>query len=170
VTTFINLFLVSSQVCIKNIFLFCTYNTVSITLKRVSKRSSFRYAFQEHLLKFLMLAVTHSELLLGDHCTSRYFKFKTYNCSSVYQRYQPLYLPHIIFLPLCFEVFFKFKGQNRKNIVLYSFYKPFCRTCLLHSTRRYAPRALKNACDKMVSYKTRRYNKLLFPLCTSGRC
>jgi hypothetical protein len=52
------------------IFLFCTYNTVCITLKRVSKRSSFRYAFQEHLLKFLMLAVTHSELLLRDHYTS----------------------------------------------------------------------------------------------------
>jgi hypothetical protein len=66
-------------------------NTVSITLKRVSKRSSFRYAFQEHLLKVLMLAVTHSELLLRDHCISRHFKFKTYNCSSIYQRYQPLY-------------------------------------------------------------------------------
>jgi hypothetical protein len=63
-------------------------NTVSITLKRVSKRSSFRYAFQEHLLKVLMLAVTHSELLLRDHCISRHFKFKTYNCSSIYQ---PLY-------------------------------------------------------------------------------
>jgi hypothetical protein len=50
-----------------------------ITLKRVSKRRSFRYAFQEHLLKFLMLAVTHSELLLRDHCTSRHFKFKTQN-------------------------------------------------------------------------------------------
>jgi hypothetical protein len=123
-----------------------------------------------------MLAATHSELLLGDHHVITALhdtlnsKLTTYNCSSVYQRYQPLYLPHIIFLPLCFEVFFKFKGQNRKNIVLYSFYKPFCRTCLLHSTRRYAPRALKNASDKMVSYKTRRYNKLLFPLCTSGRC
>jgi hypothetical protein len=76
------------------IFLFFTYNTVSITLKRVSKRSSFRYAFQEHLLKFLMLAVTHSELLLGDHCVSRHFKFKTYNCSSIYQRYQSLYLSY----------------------------------------------------------------------------
>jgi hypothetical protein len=55
---------------IKNhFFLFCTYNTVSITLKRVSKRSSFRYAFQEHLLKFLMLAVTHNELLLPLHFT-----------------------------------------------------------------------------------------------------
>jgi hypothetical protein len=32
------------------ISLFCTYNTVSITHKGVSKRSSFRYAFQEHLL------------------------------------------------------------------------------------------------------------------------
>jgi hypothetical protein len=42
-------------------FLFCSFNTVIITLKWVSKRSSFRYAFQEHLLKFLMLAVTNSE-------------------------------------------------------------------------------------------------------------
>jgi hypothetical protein len=57
-----------------------------------------------------MLTVTHSE--------------------SIYQRYQPLYLPDIIFLALCFELFFTFKGQNRKNIGLYSFYKPFFRTCL----------------------------------------
>jgi hypothetical protein len=35
-------------------------------------------------------------------------------------------------------------------MVLHSFYKPFCRTCLLYST----PFALQNACDKMVSYKT----------------
>jgi hypothetical protein len=42
-------------------FLFCTFNTLSITLKWASKRSSFRYRFQELLLKFLMLAVTHSE-------------------------------------------------------------------------------------------------------------
>jgi hypothetical protein len=69
-------------------FLFCTYNTVSITLKGVSKRRSFRYAFQEHLPEFFMLAllaVTHSELLLRDHCISRHFKFKTYNCWSIYQ-------------------------------------------------------------------------------------
>jgi hypothetical protein len=45
--------------------------SVSTTLKQVSKRSSFRCVFQEHLLKFLMLAVTHSELLLRDHCTSK---------------------------------------------------------------------------------------------------
>jgi hypothetical protein len=128
------------------IFLFCTYNTVSITLKRVSKRNSFRYAFQEHLLKFLMLAVTHSELLLLDHCTSRHFKFKTYNCLSIYQRYQPLYLPNIIFLALCFE--------------LYSLYKLFCRTCLLYSTRRCAPRALKNACDKTHLKKFLRISSL----------
>jgi hypothetical protein len=51
---------------IKHFFLFCTYNTVSIIRKWVSKRSSFRYAFQEHLLQFLMLAVTHSEFLLRD--------------------------------------------------------------------------------------------------------
>jgi hypothetical protein len=62
-------------------------SVISITLKWVLKRRSFRYAFQEHLLKFLMLAVTHSELLLRDHCTSQHFKFKTYNCSSIYQRY-----------------------------------------------------------------------------------
>jgi hypothetical protein len=111
-----------------------------------------------------MLAVTHSELLLGDHCVSRHFKFKTYNCSSIYQRYQLLYLSNIIFLAL-FRTFFKFKGQNRKNIVLYSFYKPFCRTCLLYSTRRCAPRALKNACDQMVSYKTRIINNY-FLFCT----
>jgi ribonuclease PH len=30
----------------------------------------------------------------------------------------------------------------------------FCRTCLLYSTPRCARRALKNACTKMVSYKT----------------
>jgi hypothetical protein len=52
------------------------FNTVSIILKRVSKRSSFRYRFQEHLVKFLMLAVTHSEWLLGDHCTSRHLNSK----------------------------------------------------------------------------------------------
>jgi hypothetical protein len=128
-------------------FLFCTNNTVSITLKRVSKRSSFRYAFQEHLLKFLMLAVTQSELLLRDHCTSRHFKLKTYNCSSIYQCYQPLYLPNIIFLALCFELFLNLRAKIEKNIVLYSFYKPFCRTCLFI--------ALAAVCDKMVSYKTR---------------
>jgi hypothetical protein len=107
-------------------FLFCTYNTVSITLKRVSKRRSFRYAFQEHLLKFLMLAVTHSELLLRDHCTSPHFKFKTYNCSSIYQRYQPLYLPNIILLALCFQLLLNLRGKIDKNILylfaLYSFY------------------------------------------------
>jgi hypothetical protein len=65
-----------------------------------------------------MLAVTHSEQLLDDHCTSGHFKFKTYNCSSIYERYQPLYLPNLIFLALCFELFLKFKGPNRKNIVL----------------------------------------------------
>jgi hypothetical protein len=49
--------------------------------------------------------------------------------------------------------FFKFKGQNRKNIVLYSFYNPFCRTCLLYSTRRSAPRALKNRATKWCPIK-----------------
>jgi hypothetical protein len=77
-------------------------------------------------------------LLLGDHCTSPQFKFKTYNCSSIYQHYQPLYLPNIIFLALCFELFLNLRGKIEK--ILY---------------RRCAPRALKNACDKMVSYKTR---------------
>jgi hypothetical protein len=107
------------------IFLFCTYNTVSITLKRVSKRSSFRYAFQEHLLKFLMLAVTHSELLLRDHCISRHFKFKTYNCSSIYQRYQPLYLLSIIFLALCFNLFLNLRGKIEKILYYTRFISHF---------------------------------------------
>jgi hypothetical protein len=109
----------SSVTCslVKYIFPFCTYDTVSITLKRVSKRSSFRYAFREHLLKFLMLAVTYSELLLSDDCTSRHFKFKTYNCSSIYQRYQPLYLPNIIFLALCFELFLNLRGKIEKIFI-----------------------------------------------------
>jgi hypothetical protein len=121
----------------KPLFLFCTYNIVSITFKRVSKRSSFRYAFQEHLFKFLMLPMTHSELLLGNHCTSRHFKFKTYNCSSIYQRYQPLYLPNIIFPALCFELFFNLRGKIEKILyILYSFYKPFSRTCLFIYKKR----------------------------------
>jgi hypothetical protein len=48
-----------------------------------------------------MLAVTHSELLLRDHCISRPFKFKTYLLIvRLYQRYQPLYLQNIIFLAM----------------------------------------------------------------------
>jgi hypothetical protein len=101
-------------------FLFCTYNRVSITLKRVSKRSSFRYAFQEHLLTFLMLAVTHSELLLRDHCISRHFKFKT-----IYQLYQPLYLPNIIFLALRFELFFNLRGKIEKILYYIRFISHF---------------------------------------------
>jgi hypothetical protein len=106
-------------------FLFGTYNRVSITLKRVSKRRSFRYAFQEHLLKFLMLAVTHSEWLLRDHCTSRHFKFKTYNCSSIYQRCQPLFLPSIIFLALCFELFLNLRGKIEKILYCTRFISHF---------------------------------------------
>jgi hypothetical protein len=48
----------------------------------------------------------------------------------------------------------KSRGKIEKNIVLHSFYRPFCRACLFYSTSRCARRALKNACDKMVSYKT----------------
>jgi hypothetical protein len=88
-----------------------TYNTVSITLKRVSKRSSFRYAFQEHLLKFLMLAVTHSELLRGDHCISRHFKFKILQLFAYLPALPTLYLPNIIFLALCFEFFLNLRGK-----------------------------------------------------------
>jgi hypothetical protein len=56
----------------------------------------------------------------------------------------PLYLLNIIFLALCLELFKNLKwGQNRKNIVLHSFCKQFCRTCLLYRTPRCAPRALK---------------------------
>jgi hypothetical protein len=107
------------------IFLFCTYNIVSITLKRVSKGSSFRYAFQEHLLKFLMLAVTHSVFLLCDHCISRHFKFKPYNCSSIYQRYQPSYLTNIIFLALCFELFLNLRGKIEKILYYTRFISHF---------------------------------------------
>jgi hypothetical protein len=83
-------------------FLFCTYNTVSITIKRVSKRSSFRYAFQEHLIKSLMLTVTHSELLLRDHCISRHLNSKV----TIVRLFTSVTkLPNIIFLALCFEVF-----------------------------------------------------------------
>jgi hypothetical protein len=111
-----------------SIFLFCTYNTVSITLKRVSKKSSFRYAFQKHLLKFLMLAVTHSELLLRDHCTSRHFKLKTYNCSSIYQRYQPLYIIYFAkyhFLSIMFELFLNLRGKIEKILYYTRFISHF---------------------------------------------
>jgi hypothetical protein len=111
--------------------------------------------FQEHLLRFLMLAVTceccYVITALDDTLNSKL-------TSSIYQRYQPLYLPNIIFLALCFELFLNLRGKIEKNIVLYLFYKPFCLTCLLYSTRRCAPRALKNAYDKMVFYKTRIIN------------
>jgi hypothetical protein len=60
--------------------------------------------FEKELFS-IRVTVTHNELLLRDHCTSRYFKFKTYSCSSIYQRYQPLYLPNIIFLGFCLEPF-----------------------------------------------------------------
>jgi hypothetical protein len=130
------------------IFLFCTYNTVSITLKRVSKRSSFRCAFQEHFLKFLMLAVTHSELLLSDHCVSRHFKFKTYNCSFIYQRYQPLYLSNIIFPALCFKLFLNLKGKIKKILYYTRFISHFVALVFFIALCicRCAPRALKIAC------------------------
>jgi hypothetical protein len=63
-----------------------------------------------------MLAVTYSELLLRNHCTSGHFKFKTYNCSSIYERYQHLYLPNIIFLALCFELFLNLRGKIEKTL------------------------------------------------------
>jgi hypothetical protein len=72
-----------------------------------------------------MLAVTHSELLLRDHCISRHFKFKTYNCSSIYQRYQPLYLPNIIFLTLCLEFFFNLRGKIEKILYYTRFISHF---------------------------------------------
>jgi hypothetical protein len=91
------------------------------------------YNFCEYIMTFLIFA-------LSQNGARR-------NCSSIYQRYQPLYLSNIIFRALCFEFIFNLR-----------LYKPFCRSCLLYSTRRCAPRALKNACDKMVSYKTRIIN------------
>jgi hypothetical protein len=68
-----------------------------------------------------MLAVTHSELLLRDHCTSRHFKFKTYNCSSIYQRYQP----NIIFLALGFELFLNLRGKIEKILYYTRFISHF---------------------------------------------
>jgi hypothetical protein len=76
----------------------------------------------------------------------------------LYQRYQPLYLQNIIFLALCFELFLNLRGKIEKILYYTCFIRHFVATCLLYSTRRYAPRALKNACYKMVSYKTRIIN------------
>jgi hypothetical protein len=70
-----------------------------------------------------MLAVTHSELLLGDHCISRHFKFKTY--TSIYQRYQPLYLSNIIFLALFFELFINLRGKIEKILYYTRFISHF---------------------------------------------
>jgi hypothetical protein len=82
-------------------FLFCTFNTVIITLKRVSKKNSSGYRFQEHLLKLLMLAVTDSEPVIICH-----FKFKTFIVRLITSVANPLYFPNIISLVLCFELFF----------------------------------------------------------------
>jgi hypothetical protein len=52
-----------------------------------------------------------------------HFKFKTCLVTGVTN---PLYLPNIIFLALCFEVLFNLQLKiGRKNIVVHSFYKPF---------------------------------------------
>jgi hypothetical protein len=72
-----------------------------------------------------MLAVTRSELLLRDHCISRHFKFKTYNCSSIYQRYQPLYLPNIILLALCCALFLNLRGIIEKILYYTRFISHF---------------------------------------------
>jgi hypothetical protein len=87
-----------------------------------------------------MLAVAHSELLLHDHCISRHFKFKTYNCWSIYQRYQPLYLPNIIFLTLCFELFFNLRGKIEKILYYTRFISHFVALVCFYGTRRCAPR------------------------------
>jgi hypothetical protein len=72
-----------------------------------------------------MLAVTHSKLLLRDDCTSRHFKFKTYNCSSIYQRYQPVFFPNISFLALCFELFLSLWGKIEKTLYYTRFIRHF---------------------------------------------
>jgi hypothetical protein len=72
-----------------------------------------------------MLTVTHSELLLGDHCISRHFKFNTYNCSFIYQRYQPLYLSNIIFPAFCFELFLNLRGKIEKILYYTRFISHF---------------------------------------------
>jgi hypothetical protein len=83
-----------------------------------------------------MLAVTHSELLLRDHCTSQHFKFKTYNCSSIYQRYQPLYLANIIFLALCFELFLNLMGKIEKILYYTRFISHFFALVCLKRVRQ----------------------------------
>jgi hypothetical protein len=70
-----------------------------------------------------MLAVIHSELLLRDHYSSQHFKFKT--CSSIYQRYQPLYLPNITFLALRFELFLNLRGKIEKILYYTRFISHF---------------------------------------------
>jgi hypothetical protein len=69
--------------------------------------------------------MTHSELLLRDHGISRHFKFKIYNCSSIYQRYEPLYLPNIIFLALCFALFLNLRGKIEKKLYYTRFISHF---------------------------------------------
>jgi hypothetical protein len=71
-----------------------------------------------------MLGVTHSGLL-RDHCISRHFKFKTYNYSSIYRLYRHLYLPNIIFLALCFELFLNLRGKIEKILYYTRFISHF---------------------------------------------
>jgi hypothetical protein len=75
-----------------------------------------------------MLAVTHSELLLRDHCISR---------DTLNSKRTIVYLPALptLILALCFELFLDLRGKVEK--ILY--YTPFLRhfvtlVCLKHSS------------------------------------
>jgi hypothetical protein len=78
-------------------------NTISITLKRVSKRSSFRYRFQEHLLIHIFNVGSDSQWVitaLRDTLNSKLAIVRLVTSVT-----NPLYFPNIIFLELCFELF-----------------------------------------------------------------
>jgi hypothetical protein len=72
------------------------------------------------------------------------------HCSSIFQRYQPLYLPNIIFLALCFELFLNLRIKIEKILYYTRFISHFLAIFCF----------IKNACDKMVSC-INSYNKLL---------
>jgi hypothetical protein len=114
---------------------------------------------------FLFAFVTNRSPIKQERINICFSLFIFQSClsfSHAYFYFSILHLQLFIYLPAL--IFGKYNfPRNRKNIVFYSFYKPFCGTCLLYSTRRCAPRALKRACDKMMSYKTRIINYYFIP-------
>jgi hypothetical protein len=78
----------------------------------------------------------------------------TYNCSSIYQRYQPLYLPNIIFLALCFEVFLNLRGKIEKILYYTRFISHFvalvCVIALVAGSSCSKKRVRQNGVIKLV--------------------